>query len=91
LAEVDHHMPAEPPPPQPSGLEIAAPQKNGKPDWRTWALALFGPKVRRCGTSNELADLFGANEQNLEEARATLAPADRAELERIIAEQWKRV
>jgi hypothetical protein len=91
LAEVDHHMPAEPPPPQPSGLEIAAPLKNGKPDWRTWALALFGPKVRRCGTSNELADLFGANEQNLEEARATLAPADRAELERIIAEQWKRV
>jgi recombination protein RecT len=94
LAEVDHHMPAEVPPPvepERSALEIAAPLKNGKRDWRTWALALFGPKVRRCGTSNELADLLGANEQNREEARAALAPADRAELERIIDEQWKRV
>ena len=72
-----------------SGLEIAVPLKNGKRDWRTWALALFGPKVRRCTTSNELADLLGANEQNL--ARAALAAADRGELERIVAEQWKKL
>jgi phage RecT family recombinase len=94
LAEIDHHTPAEPPPPvepERSGLEIAPPLKAGKRDWRTWALALLGPKVRRCTTSNELAELLGANEQNLEEARAALAPADRAELERIIAEQWKRL
>ena len=94
LAEVDHHMPAEPPPPvepQRSGLEIAVPLKAGKRDWRTWALALFGPKIRRCATSNELADLLGANEHNLEEARAALAPADAAELERVIAEQWQKV
>jgi hypothetical protein len=98
----DHFMPAEPPPPaakkppappdpQRAKLEIAVPLKAGKRDWRTWALALFGPKVRRCTTSNELADLLGANEQNLEEARAALAPADRQELERIIVEQWQRL
>jgi hypothetical protein len=94
LAEVDHHMPAEPPPPvepQRSGLEIAVPLKNGKRDWRIWALALLGPKVRRCTASNELADLLGANEHNVEEARAALAPVDRGELERIIAEQWQRL
>ena len=94
LAEVDHHRPAEPPPPvdsDHSGLEIAVPLKNGKRDWRTWALALLGPKIRRCTASNELADLLGANEHNLEEARVALAAADRAELERIIAEQWKKL
>jgi len=91
LAEVDHHMPAEPPPPQPSGLEIAVPLKNGKRDWCTWVVALFAPKVWRCGASNELADLLGANGHNLEEARAALAPADRAEMERIIAEQWQKL
>jgi phage RecT family recombinase len=95
LAEVDHRMPpTEPPPsvePQRSGLEIAVPLKAGKRDWRTWALALFGVKVKRCTSSNELADLLGANEQNLAEARAALGPADLAELERLIAEQWQKV
>jgi hypothetical protein len=90
LTEVDHHMPAEPPPPV-SGLEIAPPLKAGKRDWRTWALALFGVKVRRCTSSNELADLLGANEANLAEARAALSPADLGEMERIISEQWQRV
>jgi len=74
-----------------SALEIAVPLKNGKRDWRTWALALLAVKVRRCTTSNELADLLGANEANIEEARAALAPADRQEMERIIAEQWQRL
>jgi phage RecT family recombinase len=96
LAEVDHHMPAEPPPPaEPSrsGLEIAVPLKAGKRDWRTWALALFGPKVRRCTTSNELADLLGANERNLEGARAagSLAKAELDEMEKLIADQWQKV
>ena len=90
LPEIDHHTPAEPPP-LVSGLEIAPPLKAGKRDWRTWALALFGVKVRRCTSSNELADLLGANERNLEDARAALAPADLGELERIIAEQWQRL
>jgi hypothetical protein len=92
LAELGHHrMPPTEEPPPVSGLEIAPPLKNGKRDWRTWALALFAVKVRRCSSSNELADLLGANEQNLEEARAALVPADLAELERIIAEQWQKV
>jgi len=94
LPEIDHHMPAEPPPPVDTpraGLEIAPPMKNGKRDWRTWAMALFAVKVKRCTSSNELADLLGANEQNLAEARAALGPADLAELERLIAEQWQRL
>jgi multidrug efflux pump subunit AcrA (membrane-fusion protein) len=41
--------------------------------------------------TRQLADLLGANEQNLEEARAALAPADLDEMERIIAEQWERL
>jgi phage RecT family recombinase len=95
LEEVDHRMPpTEEPPPADSRrpeLEIVVPMKGGKRDWRTWALALLGPKVRRCATSNELADLLGANEQNLEEARAALAATDRAEMERVIAEQWQKL
>jgi len=52
---------------------------------------LLASKVRRCTTSNELADLLGANEGNREDARAALAPADRQEMERIIAEQWQKL
>jgi hypothetical protein len=102
FAEVDHHTPAEAPPPISNAQdadkqvtnaqhEIAPPLKAGKRDWRTWALALFGVKVKRCASSNELADLLGANEQNLADARAALAPADLGELERIIAEQWQKL
>lgn len=94
LAEVDHHTPAEQPPPvepEHSGLEIAVPLKSGKRDYRTWALALLAVKVRRCTTSNDLAYLLGANEQNLEDARVRLAPADAAEMERVIAEQWQKL
>jgi len=89
----EHLMPAEPPPVEPerSGLEIAVPLKAGKRDWRTWAVALFAVKVRQCTTSSELADLLGANEQNREDARVALAPADRAEMERLIAEQWQKL
>jgi hypothetical protein len=93
-APPEHLAPAEPPPPADTpraGLEIAPPMKGGKRDWRTWAIALLGTKVKRCTSSNELADLLGANERNLEEARATLAPADLDEMERIIAEQWQKV
>jgi len=82
---------APPPPVENARLEIPAPMKGGKRDWRTWALALLGPKVRRCTSSNDLADLIGANEHNLEEARAALTPADRAEMERVIAEQWEKL
>jgi recombination protein RecT len=79
------------PPVDPS--EIAIPVKNGRPDLRTWAVALLAPKVRRCTTSNELADLLGANEANLERARTpgAMAPPDLQEMERVIAEQWKKV
>jgi hypothetical protein len=93
-APPEHLAPAEPPPPVDTpraGLEIAPPMKGGKRDWRTWAIALLGTKVKRCTSSNELADLLGANDQNLEEARAALAPADLDEMERIIAEQWQKV
>jgi recombination protein RecT len=92
LAEVDHHMPAEPPPPV-SGLEIAVPLKGGKRDWRTWASVLLAPKVRRCTTSNELADLLGANERNLEGARlpGAMTVAEREEMDRVIDDQWHKV
>jgi recombination protein RecT len=107
LDEVDHRMPpTEPPPPltrdtvvvsrvsmmRPE-LEIVVPKNRNKEDYRTWALALFGPKVRRCQSSNELADLLGANERTLEQARApgSLTAADLGEMERIIAEQWAKL
>jgi hypothetical protein len=93
----DHHRmpPTEPPPfieTRPE-LEIVVPKNRNKEDYRTWALALFGPKVRRCQSSNELADLLGANERTLEQARApgSLTAADLGEMERIIAEQWAKL
>jgi hypothetical protein len=94
LPTSEHLLPTEPPPPVDTpraGLEIAPPMKGGKRDWRTWAIALLGAKVKRCTDSNELADLLGANEQNLADARAVLSPADLGELERIIAGQWERL
>jgi hypothetical protein len=82
-----------PPPVQPPrpDLEIAMPLKQGKIDPRTWAVALLGPRVRRCTTSNELADLLGANEANLERVRVpgAIPAADLGEMERIIAERWQ--
>lgn len=89
----DHRMPPteEPPPVDETDLYIAPPLKGGKSDWRTWAKALLPPKMRHCTSSTELARLLGANEHNLDGARAALAPADLAELERVIAEQWERL
>jgi hypothetical protein len=91
--DLDHRMPpTEPPPPMTSSrLEISVPLKNHKPDYRTWAVALLGPRVRRCTTSNELADLLGANEENLERVRVpgAIPAADLGEMERIIAERWQ--
>jgi recombination protein RecT len=99
--EPEHFIPPEPPPPaEPPRraaptpkLEIAVPKKNGKEDWSTWARALLAPKVRRCASSNDLADLLGANERNLEGARAagSLAKAELDEMEKLIADQWQKV
>jgi recombination protein RecT len=85
----DHRMPpTEEPPP----VDLLIEKKPDIP-WRTWAIALLAPKMRRCVTGNALADLLGANEVNLEQARApgSMTPAELAEMERIIAEQWGRL
>lgn len=81
--------PTEPPPP--ADLEIAVPMKNRREDWRTWGLVLLASKIRRCTSGNDLAALLGANEQNLERAVSSLAPADREDMERVIAEQWQKL
>ncbi len=91
----DHLMPVEPPPPlDRAALEIAPVLKRGgQPDWRTWANVLLAPKIRHCASSNDLAELLGANEQHLEAARApgAMPTEDLTELERLIAEQWQKL
>jgi hypothetical protein len=87
---------AEPPPaasePEPAGQGehfIEAPLRNGKPDWRTWAVALFLPRLRQQTDSATLAFFMGDNESNLAQARQTLRGSDLGDLEAAIKEQWK--
>jgi phage RecT family recombinase len=84
-------QPADAPAPVSSANHDLLIERKREHDWRTWALALLAPKIRRCTDSNALADLLGANEVNLEQARASMTPADLNEMERIIAEQWAKV
>jgi len=87
---------AEPPAtasePEPTGQGehfIEAPLRNGKPDWRTWAVALFLPRLRQQTDSATLAFFMGDNESNLAQARNTLRGSDLGDLEAAIKEQWK--
>ena len=70
---------------------IAPVMRQGKHDWRAWAVALFKPKLRQQQTTYDLAWLFGDNADNLEQAKAALPEAERADLERAITEQWAKV
>jgi recombination protein RecT len=72
---------------RPENLHIPPVMKQGKADWRTWAVALFLPKLRRQRDPVMLAYLLGDNEENLEQARATLGKDDLEELTRAIALQ----
>lgn len=71
--------------------EIAVPARGGRPDWRTWSVALFQPKVRQAADTNSLAFLLGDNDENLKGARAALSENDRRELDETIAEQWRKI
>lgn len=65
---------------------IPVPLRSGKPDYRTWAVALFMPKVRQFKEGDRLAFLIGDNDQNLIEARKVLSKDDLAQLEATIEE-----
>jgi recombination protein RecT len=83
---------AEPPGDQPSASKaIEVPLKNGRPDYRGWCFVLLAPRVRQATSNAELATLLGDNEENLERAKGSLVPADRAELENLITQQWAEV
>jgi phage RecT family recombinase len=61
---------------QSPNLAIAPPLRRGLPDWRTWTIALFLPKVRQAKDTAALAYLCGDNDENLEAARASLGKED---------------
>lgn len=67
-------------------LRIEPPMKAGKADYRTWAVALFLPKVRQMKDGNGLAYLIGDNEENLTEARNILSADDVRELQATLDE-----
>jgi hypothetical protein len=77
--------------PEPTSLAIAPPMRRGAPDWRTWAIALFLPHVRRCTDTNDLAFLVGDNDANLTLARADLDKADLAAMDEAIAQKFKEL
>ncbi len=62
-----------------------------EPDWRTWTVGLFQPKLRQMKTAAELAYFLGDNADNLDQARAGLDADTRTELEKRIADQRKLV
>jgi hypothetical protein len=64
---------------------------SDKPNYRTWAIALFLPKVRRCTTTEELAWLMGDNEKNVENCRGGALQGDELkDFDRTLSEQWKK-
>lgn len=72
-------------------LAIPAPLRSGKPDWRTWSVALFMPKVRKAADSTDLAFLLGDNEENLTKARAALPKEEAEALDATIEQRWKEI
>ncbi len=72
-------------------MTINPPMRNGKPDWRTWTVALFMPKLRQQKNTNGVAFLIGDNNENLEAAKAAISASDRKDLDAAIAEQYRRV
>ena len=72
-------------------LKIDPPLKSGKPDYKTWAVALFRPKVRQQMEGTTLAYLMGDNETYLNACRSGgLSSGDLADLEDDIREAWER-
>lgn len=67
------------------------PMRSGKPDYRTWVVALFVPKLRTTKDPRTLAFLTGDYAETLEQAKPYLNPGDRADLEKAIEEQWRTV
>jgi recombinational DNA repair protein RecT len=72
---------------------ITVPVKGNKPDFRTFAIALLGPKIRATKSSVDLAHLLGANADSLERCRApgVLSKDDLAALEETIAAQFAKL
>lgn len=71
--------------------EILPPLRSGKTDLRTWALALFIPKLKQIVDDGErLAFFLGDNNVHLEGAKRILGPDERQQLEAAIDDQWKR-
>lgn len=76
---------------EPKSLAIAVPERRGQPDYRTWTIALFLPKVRQAKDINRLAFLVGDNEQNLKAARAALGKDDTAALDGAIDQRFREL
>lgn len=71
--------------------EIIPPLRSGKADLRTWALALFIPKLKQIVDDGErLAFFLGDNNVHLEAAKKILGPDERQQVESAIDDQWKR-
>lgn len=66
--------------------------RNGKYDWRAWALGIFIPRIRRdVQDSTDFALCLADNDENLKRARLALHESDRRTLEEAIAQQWQTV
>jgi recombination protein RecT len=64
--------------------------RNGKYDWRAWALGIFIPRIRRdVQDSTDFALCLADNEENLKRARLALHESDRHTLEQAIEQQWQ--
>jgi recombinational DNA repair protein RecT len=65
---------------------------DGKADYRVFAVALLGPKIKATKTSNDLADLLGDNEEAIQKCRGgSLEKAHLEGLEETIKTQWSKL
>lgn len=72
-------------------MRIEVPPRRGVPDYRTWYIALFLPKVRQATDSNTLAFLCADNDDNLTAAYERLGKDDAAALRGAIEARYKEL
>lgn len=66
--------------------------RNGRYDWRAWALGIFVPRINRdVKDSTDMALALADNEENLKRARVALHEGDKRTLEQAIEQKWREL
>jgi phage RecT family recombinase len=76
---------------QQGDLLLGVPQRGGKPDYRSWMVALFMPRLRQAVTADHITYLMGDNEKNLSDWRMQATEQQRREFDDLLLIEQRRV